>query len=100
MTVCGCCFASLTSKDTGCDDASKYFMKCSICMKDCQLKAKCAREIWAYSHHFHQNVNVSVEDFKNITTALYCSDCKQRDCFYCGKIHKCKFHISSVYTFD
>ena len=66
---------------------NKYYMTCTLCQEKRQISSKCARMMYAYSIESTQSENVSVGNFSKIDIALYCSDCKQTECFFCGSEH-------------
>ena len=62
-------------------------MSCTVCQEKRQISSRCARMMYAYSIESTQSENVSVGNFSKIDIALYCSDCKQTECFFCGSEH-------------
>jgi hypothetical protein len=86
---CGYCNGTFSKKEL---QAPLQFRKnCKICNISYRIRSSCANEMLKGANKNKKGKQMNVIDFNNSMIPLYCSKCKQKNCFYCDKIHTGKF---------
>ncbi len=88
---CGYCDGVFNKRE---ENAPLQFYKwCILCNQKYRIKSNCANEMYKRSTQNNKADVISVVDFNNSQIKLYCIQCKQKQCFYCTKIHKSEFKL-------
>jgi hypothetical protein len=85
MENCGYCGRTISKKEQETD--TQYLKHCFLCTKNFRLKHSCALEMYRNSTTNNKARQINVTDFNNSSIALYCVNCRQKNCFYYNRTH-------------
>jgi len=93
---CGCCTKKITKEEKDIEDDQKYYKVCNLCDKKYQIKPVCARAMYTATSNGSMSTIITIDNFRNIISPMFCNQCRQTKCFYCEKAHPCKCNVYIV----